>query len=265
MKLYSWNVNGIRAVVRKGTFQAFIAEHQPDILCLQETKAERGQAEVDLAGYEEYWNSAEKKGYSGTAIFTRVKPLNVVNGFPDDFAAKFSFADELKRDSWNEGRVVTAEFDKFYVVTVYTPNAKEDLSRVALRHKHWDPAFLAYCKQLEKKKPVVFCGDLNVAHTELDLTNPKPNRGKKGFTDEEREGFQNFVDAGFVDTFRLFTFGNGHYTWWSHFANARARNVGWRIDYVLVSKSLQANVKQAKIHPDVMGSDHCPVSIELDL
>ncbi|MEO6187137.1 MAG: exodeoxyribonuclease III [Steroidobacteraceae bacterium] len=265
MKIYSWNVNGIRAVVRKGTFQQFIAEHQPDILCLQETKAERGQAEVDLAGYHEYWNSAEKKGYSGTAIFSRVQPLHVVNGFPDDFAAKFSFADELKRDSWNEGRVVTAEFEKFYVVTVYTPNAKEDLSRVALRHKHWDPAFLAYCKQLEMTKPVVFCGDLNVAHTELDLTNPKPNRGKKGFTDEEREGFQNFVDAGFIDTFRLFTFGNGHYSWWSHFANARARNVGWRIDYVLVSQALKTHVKEAKIHADVMGSDHCPVSIELDV
>jgi exodeoxyribonuclease III len=265
VKIYSWNVNGIRAVVRKGTFQQFIAEHKPDILCLQETKAERGQAEVDLAGYHEYWNSAEKKGYSGTAIFTREEPLAVTNGFPEDFAAKFSFADELKRDSWNEGRVVTAEFTKFHVVTVYTPNAKEDLSRVALRHQHWDPAFLAYCKQLEKKKPVVFCGDLNVAHTELDLTNPKPNRGKKGFTDEEREGFQNFVDAGFVDTFRIFTFGNGHYSWWSHFANARARNVGWRIDYVLVSQSLKQNVKSAQIHADVMGSDHCPVSIELDL
>jgi exodeoxyribonuclease-3 len=247
MKLFSWNVNGIRAVVRKGTFQAFIAEHQPDILCLQETKAEKGQAEVDLADYHEYWNSAEKKGYSGTAIFTREQPLLVTNGFPDAFAQQFTFADELKRDSWNEGRVVTAEYGKYYVVTVYTPNAKEDLSRVALRHQHWDPAFLAYMKELEKKKPVIFCGDLNVAHTELDLTNPKPNRGKKGFTDEEREGFQNFVDAGFVDTFRVFTHGNGHYTWWSHFANARARNVGWRIDYVLVSPALKSLVKAAKI------------------
>jgi exodeoxyribonuclease III len=265
MKLYSWNVNGIRAVTRKGTFQEFMAAHKPDILCLQETKAEKGQAEIDLPDYNEYWNSAEKKGYSGTAIFARTKPLNVINGFPDAFANKYTFADELKRDSWNEGRVVTAEFDKYFVVTVYTPNAKDDLSRVALRHKHWDPAFLAYCKQLEKKKPVVFCGDLNVAHTELDLANPKPNRGKKGFTDEEREGFQNFVDAGFVDTFRIFTQGNGHYSWWSHFANSRARNVGWRIDYVLVSESLKKNVKSAKIHADVMGSDHCPVSIELDL
>jgi exodeoxyribonuclease III len=265
MKLYSWNVNGIRAVTRKGTFQEFIAAHQPDILCLQETKAEKGQAEIDLAGYEEYWNSAEKKGYSGTAIFTRRKPLSVTNGFPDAFSKQYAFADELKRDSWNEGRVVSAEFDHYFVVTVYTPNAKDDLSRVALRHRHWDPAFLAYCKQLEKKKPVIFCGDLNVAHTELDLANPKPNRGKKGFTDEEREGFQNFIDAGFVDTFRIFTQGNGHYSWWSHFANSRARNVGWRIDYVLVSQALKKHVKSAKIHADVMGSDHCPVSIELDL
>ena len=148
---------------------------------------------------------------------------------------------------------------------MYTPNAKDDLSRLALRHKTWDPAFLAHCKLLEKKKPVIFCGDLNVAHTELDLANPKPNRGKKGFTDEEREGFQNFVDAGFVDSFRIFTQGNGHYSWWSHFANSRARNIGWRIDYVLVSAALKGKVKKARIHADVMGSDHCPVSIELDV
>jgi exodeoxyribonuclease-3 len=265
MKFYSWNVNGIRAVVKKGTFQKFIAEHQPDILCLQETKAERGQAEVDLSGYQEYWNSAEKKGYSGTAIFTKQEPLRVTNGFPDSFAKKFTFADELKRDSWNEGRVVTAEYEKYFAVTVYTPNAKEDLSRVKLRHEHWDPAFLHYVKELEQRKPVIFCGDLNVAHTEFDLANPKPNRGKKGFTDEEREGFQNFVDAGFVDTFRMFTQGNGHYSWWSHFANARARNIGWRIDYVLVSASIADRVREAKIHPDVMGSDHCPVSIDIDI
>lgn len=263
MKLYSWNVNGIRAVVRKGTFQQFMAEHQPDILCLQETKAEKGQAQIDLAGYQEYWNSAEKKGYSGTAIFSRQEPLKVTCGFPDSFAGRFSFADELQRDSWNEGRVITAEYPKFHVVTVYTPNAKDDLSRVKLRHEHWDRAFLAYVKQLDLTKPVIFCGDLNVAHTELDLANPKSNRGKKGFTDEEREGFQNFVDAGFVDTFRLFTQGNGHYSWWSHFANARARNVGWRIDYVLVSASISSKVRSASIHADVMGSDHCPVSIDI--
>jgi len=265
MRFYSWNVNGIRAVVKKGTFQKFVAEHQPDIFCLQETKAEKGQAEIDLPQYQEYWNSAEKKGYSGTAIFTRIPPLNVTCGFPEDFANRFSFADELKRDSWNEGRVVTAEFENYYAVTVYTPNAKDDLSRLNLRHRHWDPAFLEYVKMLDRTKPVIFCGDLNVAHTELDLANPKPNRGKKGFTDEEREGFQNFVDAGFVDTFRIFTQGNGHYSWWSHFANARARNIGWRIDYVLVSRSIADRVKAASIHADVMGSDHCPVSIDIDI
>ena len=265
MKLYSWNVNGIRAVLKKGVFQPFLESHSPDILCLQETKAERGQFEIDLPGYHEFWNSAVKKGYSGTAIFSKEKPLSCINGFPEEFANRFTFADELQRDAGDEGRVMTAEFEAFYVVTVYTPNAKDDLSRIPLRHKHWDPAFLAYCKQLEQKKPVMFCGDLNVAHTELDLANPKPNRGKKGFTDEEREGFQNFLDAGFIDTFRLFTQGNGHYSWWSNFANARARNIGWRIDYFLVSQVLRPKIKAAQIHANVMGSDHCPVSITLDL
>jgi exodeoxyribonuclease III len=263
MKIYSWNVNGIRATLKQGTFQTFMQAHKPDIICLQETKAERGQIEIELPGYHEYWHSATKKGYSGTAIFSKKEPLKVINGFPDSFAKRFRFADELERDSAEEGRVIAAEYEKFFVVTVYTPNAKDDLSRLALRHEHWDPAFLAYCKQLEKKKPVIFCGDLNVAHTELDLANPKPNRGKKGFTDEERKGFQNMVDAGFVDTFRIFTQGNGHYSWWSHFANSRARNVGWRIDYVLVSEPLRGKVKAAEIHADVMGSDHCPVSITL--
>ena len=263
MKIYSWNVNGIRAVIKKGVLQPFIATHQPDILCLQETKAERGQVEIDLPGYHEYWNSAIKKGYSGTAIFSKTEPLAVINGFPDEITQRYEFADELERDASSEGRVIAAEYEKFFVVTVYTPNAKEDLSRIPLRHKHWDPAFLAYCKYLETKKPVVFCGDLNVAHTELDLANPRPNRGKKGFTLEEREGFQNFVDAGFVDTLRMFREGNGHYTWWSHYAKARERNVGWRIDYVLVSPTLKPQVQAADIHADVMGSDHCPVSITL--
>ena len=263
MKLYSWNVNGIRAVLKKGTFQSFMEEHKPDVVCLQETKAERSQVEIELPGYHEYWNSAIKKGYSGTAIFSKKEPIKVTNGYPHEFAKRYQFADELERDSADEGRVITAEFEKFYVVTVYTPNAKEDLSRLPLRHKHWDPAFLAYCKLLEKKKPVIFCGDLNVAHTELDLANPKPNRGKKGFTDEEREGFQNFVDAGFIDTLRMFKQGNGHYSWWSHFAKSRDRNIGWRIDYVLASEALRKSVKDAAIHADVMGSDHCPVSITI--
>jgi exodeoxyribonuclease-3 len=265
MKLYSWNVNGIRAVMRKELFLPFIQKEQPDILCLQETKAEQGQVAIDLKDYHEYWNSATKKGYSGTAIFSKTKPLSVMKGFPEELAKKYTLIDELERDSADEGRVIAAEFEKFYVVTVYTPNAKDDLSRMPLRHKHWDPAFLAYCKELEKKKPVIFCGDLNVAHTELDLANPRPNKGKKGFTLEEREGFQNFLDAGFADTFRMFTEGNGHYSWWSHFANSRARNVGWRLDYILVSESLKGKVKEAKINTDVMGSDHCPVSITLDI
>ncbi len=264
MKIYSWNVNGLRAVLKKGVFYPFLTQHQPDILCLQETKAEREQTEVDLPDYHEYWNSAIKKGYSGTAIFSKQEPLTVSKGFPSAFAKKYQLGDEYG-DAADEGRVITAEYAQFYVVTVYTPNAKEDLTRLPLRHQQWDPAFLAYCKQLEKTKPVIFCGDLNVAHTELDLANPKPNRGKKGFTDEEREGFQNFVDAGFIDTLRLFKQGNGHYTWWSHFANARARNIGWRIDYVLVSPQLKGAVQAAEIHPNVLGSDHCPVSITLSL
>jgi len=265
IKLYSWNVNGIRAVIRKELFMPFIKKEQPDILCLQETKAQQGQAEIDLPEYTEIWNSAKKLGYSGTAIFTKIKPLSTFNDFPDDIAKKYDLTDNKDRDSSTEGRVLTAEFDKFYVVTVYTPNAKDDLSRIPLRHKHWDPAFLEYCKQLEKKKPVVFSGDLNVAHTEDDLARPKPNVGKKGFTTEEREGFQKFIDAGFIDTLRLFVKGNGHYTWWTHWANARANNVGWRIDYWLASKSLKDKIVEAKIHPDVMGSDHCPVSITLDI
>ncbi len=263
MKIYSWNVNGVRSVVRKGALQEFIKKHQPDILCLQETKAEQGQAVIDMPGYEEYWNSAEKKGYSGTAIFTRIEPIAVVNGMPDQIISKYGLNADDYGDPNKEGRVIAAEYEKFYLVTVYTPNAKDDLSRVGLRHKQWDPAFLAYVKQLEQNKPVIFCGDLNVAHTEDDLARPKENVGKKGFTEEEREGFQGFIDAGFIDTLRLFQHGNGHYTWWTHWANARARNVGWRIDYFLASKSLKDKIKSAEIHADIMGSDHCPVSVEL--
>lgn len=263
VKIYSWNVNGIRAVIKKNAFGPFIKKHQPDILGLGETKAQQGQAETDLPDYEEYWNSAEKPGYSGTAIFTKIKPLKVINGLPPALIKKWKLIGDNYGDPNKEGRVIAAEFDKFYVLNVYTPNAKDDLSRVPLRHKQWDPAFLAYAKQLEKKKPVVFMGDLNVAHTPDDLARPKENDGKKGYTAEEREGFQNFVNAGFIDTFRLFTKGNGHYTWWTQWANARTRNVGWRIDYIMVSKALKSKVKNAQIHPEVPGSDHCPVSIDL--
>ncbi len=259
IKIYSWNVNGIRAVHNKGLFEPFVAEHQPDILCLQETKAQREQSTVDIPGYTQYWNSAEKKGYSGTAIFTKLKPLAIINGFPEDIIRDFGVVGDTYGDPNLEGRVLAAEFDHFYVVTVYTPNAKDDLSRIPKREQ-WDPAFLGYCQQLEKKKPVIFCGDLNVAHTEDDLARPKPNVGKKGFTTEERAGFQAFVDAGYTDTFRQTHEGNGFYTWWSNFGGARSRNVGWRIDYVLASSAIAGNISDAAIHPDVMGSDHCPVS-----
>lgn len=263
MKLYSWNVNGIRAVIKKGAFQSFVAEYQPDILCLQETKAKQGQAEIDLPDYHEYWNSAEKAGYSGTAIFTKIKPLTVVNDIPEEFVKAGGLVEDGYGHSNNEGRVIAAEFDDFYVVTAYTPNAKDDLSRLPLREQ-WDKAMIAYCADLQKKKPVLYSGDMNVAHTELDLANPKPNRGKKGFTDEERAGFDAWLAAGFIDTFRLFTQGNGHYSWWSHFAKARERNVGWRIDYWLASMAIKDRVKKAEIHAPQLGSDHCPVSIEIE-
>lgn len=264
-KIYSWNVNGIRAVVRKELWQPFLDNEQPDILCLQELKAKPDQIDAATDGYSAFWYSAEKPGYSGTAILSKVKPLQVINGFPETIIKQYKVSGDTYGDPNLEGRVIAAEFEKFWLVTVYTPNAKDDLSRIPLRHKHWDPAFLAYCEKLEETKPVVFCGDLNVAHTEDDLANPKPNRGKKGFTDEERGGFQAFLDAGFVDTLRMFKQGNGYYTWWSHFARARERNVGWRIDYFLVSESLRAKVKAAAIHAQVMGSDHCPISVTLDV
>lgn len=265
MKIYSWNVNGIRAVVKKETFQSFVAEHKPDILCLQETKAEQGQAVLDLPEYQEYWNSSRtKKGYSGTAIFSKTKPLAVINDIPEKIAEAAGLISDGYGDANHEGRVIAAEYDDFYVVTCYTPNAKDGLLRIDLRQK-WDAAMTAYCAELQKTKPVIYCGDMNVAHTELDLANPKPNIGKKGFSDEERSGFDNWLAAGFVDTFRLFKQGNGFYTWWSHFANARARNVGWRIDYFLVSESLKSKLKDAAIHPDIMGSDHCPISVTLDV
>lgn len=265
MKLYSWNVNGIRAVNNKGLLIPFLNEHQPDVLCLQETKVQPEQIDFEIPGYNIYWNSAVKKGYSSTAILSKTEPLKVVNGFPEDIIKKYKVTGDTYGNPNDEGRVAVAEFDKFYVATVYTPNSKGDLSRLELRHKHWDPAFLEYMKELEKTKSVLFSGDLNVAHTEEDLANPKPNVGKHGFTNEEREGFDNFVKAGFVDTFRLFTKGNGHYTWWTHWANARARNVGWRIDYWLASKSISDKIVSSKIHPEVMGSDHCPVSVELSI
>jgi exodeoxyribonuclease III len=263
MKIYAWNVNGIRAVWNKGAFQDFIAKHDPDIVCLQETKAQPDQSPVDLPQYKEFWYSAEKKGYSGTAIFTKTNPVAITNGLPKEIIEKYKVVGDVYGDANKEGRVMAAEFEDFYVVTCYTPNAKDDLTRIPVRQT-WDAAITAYCAELEKKKPVIYCGDMNVAHTEDDLANPKPNIGKKGFTAEERSGFDNWLAAGFVDIFRNFKQGKGYYTWWSHFANARARNVGWRIDYFLVSSALIDSVKSAEIHPEVLGSDHCPISIELE-
>lgn len=264
MKIVSWNVNGIRAVQNKGLFEPFLAEHDPDILCLQETKANHEQIDLDWPQYEEYWCSAERKGYSGTALFSKHEPLSVVCDLPAEIAVAHDLADTYG-DAQKEGRIITAEFEPFYVSTVYTPNTKGDLSRLALRQR-WDAAYLAYMKQLSAQKPVVFCGDLNVAHTELDLARPKQNKGSNGFTEEERAGFDNLLAAGFTDTLRHFEPETPElYTWWSHYGNARARNVGWRIDYVLVSGALVPILKNAKIHPAVPGSDHCPVSIELSV
>lgn len=263
MKIYSWNVNGIRAVIKKGAFDEFIKAEQPDILGLQETKANKEQVQIDLPDYTEYWNSAVKKGYSGTAIFSKTKPINVNYGFTKSINEKYNLTDNYG-DTSAEGRVTTAEYTDFYYVTVYTPNSKGDLSRLPMRQQNWDPAFYEHVTLLEKQKPVIFCGDLNVAHKEQDLANPKANVGKHGFTNEERKGLQKFVDAGFIDTFRHFTpDGNGYYSWWTHWANSRARNVGWRIDYFFISPKLKDRLKSATIHPAQMGSDHCPVSIEL--
>lgn len=256
LKIFSWNVNGLRAVIKKGALQSFISEYQPDILCLQETKAKPGQAEVDLPEYEEIWNSAERAGYSGTAIFTKIKPLTTSNF---EVKIKDEFGDLEK-----EGRVLVAEFEKFYLVNVYTPNSKPDLSRLKLRENEWDPEFLKLLKELGKTKPVVTCGDFNAAHNEIDIARPDTNHHSAGFTDEERKGITNLIRAGFIDTFRFLHPEAARYTWWSHWGQARANNVGWRIDYFFVSENLKKNLKSAEIYENVMGSDHCPVSIELD-
>lgn len=265
LSIFSWNVNGIRSVIRKGAVQLFVKQYSPDIVCLQETKADPQELPIDFADYDEHWNSATRKGYAGTAIFSKGKPLSIRHNLPSHLVKQFKLTDDGYGDPNREGRILTAEYVDFFVVNSYTPNAKDDLSRLPLRHEKWDPACLAYCKELEQDKPVVYCGDFNVAHTAHDLARPKENEGNKGYTKEEREGFQNYIDAGFVDTLRMFHQGPGHYTWWAPWGGARARNVGWRIDYVLVSSKLKSNIIDAKIHPEVMGSDHCPVSITLQL
>ena len=259
MKIYSWNVNGLRSVLNKGAFQTMIKSEAPDIICLQETKAKQGQAEVDLPEYEELWNSAERAGYSGTAIFTKLKPLSVKNVLPTEINMTDEFGNPL-----TEGRVLTAEFENFYLVNVYTPNSKNELERLSLREKKWDPEFLNYLKELEKTKPVVTCGDFNAAHEEIDIARPKTNHHSAGFTDEERQGITNLISAGFIDTFRSLHPDEVRYTWWSHWGHARENNVGWRIDYFFVSKVLKNNLKSAEIHEALMGSDHCPISIELE-
>jgi exodeoxyribonuclease-3 len=249
VKLLSWNVNGLRAVLRKN-FLDFLAAETPDILCLQETKCRPEDVEqLWPADYTTYWNSAEKKGYSGTAIFTRTRPLQVTQGI--------GVAEHDR-----EGRVLTAEYADFFVVNSYVPNSQRELTRLPYRQQ-WDRDFLAYLKGLEQRKPVIWCGDLNVAHTEIDLANPKANVKNHGFTPEERAGFGAALAAGFVDTFREFEKGPRHYTWWSPMGGARGRNVGWRIDYFLVSAALRPRLKSAFIRPEIVGSDHCPVGLEL--
>jgi exodeoxyribonuclease-3 len=250
VKLISWNVNGLRAVLRKN-FLDYLDAEEPHILCLQETKA--GPNDVEQlwpSAYTTYWNTAQKKGYAGTAIFTKPRPIKITSGM--------GIAEHDQ-----EGRVLTAEYADFFLVNVYVPNSQRELTRLAYRQK-WDRDFLRFLKKLERQKPVIFCGDLNVAHTEIDLAHPKANLRTHGFTPEERAGFTAFVKAGFLDTFREFEPGGGHYTWWAPFADARARNIGWRIDYFLISAALRPRLSRAFIRKEILGSDHCPVGIELD-
>ena len=249
MRLISWNVNGIRACMDKG-FMDFFKEIDADIFCLQETKLQEGQIEMDLPGYYQYWNYAEKKGYSGTAMFTKKEPVSVTYGIGVE-------------EHDHEGRVITAEFEEYYVVTVYTPNAQRELTRLSYRMQ-WEEDFLKYLKKLEENKPVIFCGDLNVAHKEIDLKNPKSNRKNAGFTDEERGCFTKVIESGFVDTFRHFYPKlEGVYSWWSYMFQARAKNAGWRIDYFVVSECLKDKLEDAAIHTQILGSDHCPVELRL--
>lgn len=249
MKLISWNVNGLRACLGKGFLDFFNAENA-DVFCLQETKMQPGQADLDLPGYEQYWNSAVRKGYSGTAVFTRIPPLSTAYGIG-------------LPEHDGEGRAITLEFEDFYLVTVYTPNAQRELTRLDYRME-WEDAFRAYVKALDEKKPVVICGDLNVAHEEIDLKNPKPNRGNAGFTDEERQKLTELLASGFVDSFRaLYPAAVGAYSWWSYMYHARANNAGWRIDYFLVSERLRGEIRDSRIRAEIFGSDHCPVELDL--
>ncbi|MBR6478232.1 MAG: exodeoxyribonuclease III [Lachnospiraceae bacterium] len=249
MKLISWNVNGLRACLQKGFLEYFQGE-DADVFCLQETKLQEGQHDLELPGYHQYWNYAEKKGYSGTALFTKKEPISVTYGIGVP-------------EHDHEGRVITAEFEDYYVIVVYVPNSQRELTRLDYRMQ-WEEAFLSYVKTLDAKKPVIYCGDLNVAHQEIDLKNPKTNHKNAGFTDEERACFTRTLENGFVDSFRyLYPDAKDAYSWWSYMGNARAKNVGWRIDYFVVSEKLKERIMDAKIHPMVMGSDHCPVELDL--
>ena len=251
MKLISWNVNGLRAAVTKGFIESF-NELDADIFCLQETKLQPDQISLELPGYEQYWNSAVKKGYSGTAVFTRIKPLSVTNGIGIE-------------EHDQEGRVITAEYDNFYLVCCYTPNSQRELARLEYRMT-WEDAFRNYLLELDKKKPVILCGDLNVAHQEIDLKNPKTNRKNAGFSDEERAKMTELLESGFTDTFRhLYPDAIEQYSWWSYMGKARERNTGWRIDYFITSKRLDDKIQEAKIHQQIFGSDHCPVELVIDL
>lgn len=298
LKIYSWNVNGLRAVLRKGALQDFINKYQPDILCLQEIKAKPEQVEYDFPGYKVFWNPAKRAGYSGTAILVRkesllllssadLSALDVIHWSSGKDCPSGNFLGDgrnirLKRtnlelhasennsnDSFDqlaehEGRVLVLGFSDFYLVNTYVPNSKPDLSRLKLRETEWDPGMLEFLKELDKTKPVVICGDFNAAHEEIDIARPKTNHHSAGFTDEERQGITNYINAGLVDTFRTLHPEEVRYTWWSHWGQARANNVGWRIDYFFVSKALKKNLKSAEIYEDVTGSDHCPISIGLE-
>ncbi len=251
MKLISWNVNGIRAAVNKG-FMDFFKQIDADIFCLQETKMQEGQLELILDGYYQYWNSAQKKGYSGTAIFTKKKPLNVTYGIGIEEHDK-------------EGRIITLEYEKFYIVDCYTPNAKRELERLEYRMV-WEDEIRKYLKRLDNKKPVIYCGDLNVAHNEIDLKNPKSNRGNAGFTDEERGKMTELLQSGFTDSFRyLYPNKEESYSWWSYMGHAREKNIGWRIDYFIVSKSIESKIEEASIYEEIFGSDHCPVGLQIKI
>jgi exodeoxyribonuclease-3 len=251
MKLISWNVNGLRAVWNKG-FEEIFKNFDADMFCIQETKMQEGQLDVNFDGYKMFLNSAERKGYSGTAIFTKIEPISVSYGIGID-----------KHDT--EGRVITLEFENFYLVDCYTPNSQRELTRLDYRVE-WEDEFRKYLKNLDRKKPVILCGDLNVAHKEIDLKNPKTNRGNAGFTDEERQKFTELLDSGFVDSFRyLYPDKIDCYSWWSYMGRAREKNIGWRIDYFVVSEKIKENIKEAKIHSDIFGSDHCPVELDIEI